>query len=346
MAEPNMPEDTVPALSSPLSSPWPSPLPWQQQQREQCLRSAQAQTLPHALLISGQAGLGKLDFARTFSQLLLCDSPQADGVACGHCQGCHLFTVGNHPDFRQVDLEEGSSQIKIDQIRSINNFMSLSRQYSHYKIVVIPAAETMNHNAANSLLKTLEEPPGWSLIILVTSRPALLTATIRSRCQKLEFNIPPYEQSLSWLQNQLDHPDPALVLKLAGGAPLTALQLVEGDLLQVRQSVFTELTAVLSGEQSPVAVAKRWAEVRPELIVSWLIAWLADAIRLVSGAQADHLDNPDIIKGLNSLIKQVDLGQLFGLYGELLQVRRMLGGSLNMALMMEDVLIAWKMAFK
>ena len=179
--------------------------------------------LAHALLISGPAGIGKLQLANVFSQSLLCAEPQADGLACGQCHACSLYAAGNHPDFFRLSPEDDSKVIKIDQIRVLIEKMSLSSHYSRYRAVTLNPADAMNIAAANALLKTLEEPPADTVLLLITDRPSFLPATIRSRCQSLRLALPPAEIAQAWLAAQLDNPrDAAVLLGLAGGAPLAA----------------------------------------------------------------------------------------------------------------------------
>ena len=114
--------------------------------------------LPHALLISGPVGIGKQQLANVFSQSLLCAEPQADDLACGQCHACSLYAAGTHPDLFRLSPEEDSKVIKIDQIRTLIEKISLSSHYGRYRMVILNPADAMNIAAANALLKTLEEP--------------------------------------------------------------------------------------------------------------------------------------------------------------------------------------------
>ncbi|HEY5603415.1 MAG TPA: DNA polymerase III subunit delta', partial [Gammaproteobacteria bacterium] len=205
-------------------------LPWQQPVWQHLVQRYQGEQLPHALLLSGAAGLGKLHLAQSFARWLLCSqnhdpaTARANSEPCGQCQGCHLMNAGSHPDYLGVALEPDRQQIPIDTIREVSRYLSLKSQFAPMQIVVIAPAEAMNQYAANSLLKTLEEPTPGTLIILVTSQPSRLLPTIRSRCQKLEFSPPGRRDALDWLTAQLQnsassvaHTDTARLLTLAGG---------------------------------------------------------------------------------------------------------------------------------
>ena len=147
--------------------------PWQRTTLAELI--ARGSTLPHALLIHGRRGIGKVEFATLLAQSLLCESPEPDGIACGKCNACGWFREGNHPDFRQllpealaeddaaqeateadVKDKKKSKEIKIDQIRAISDFMTLSTHRDGYRVLLIHPAESMNLAAANALLKTLE----------------------------------------------------------------------------------------------------------------------------------------------------------------------------------------------
>ena len=160
-------------------------LPWQQQQWHYVNQRIAQKHLAHAMLLTGKTGLGKRLFARYLAQALLCSNTGTDHMPCGNCRNCQLYEVGNHPDYLFIEPEDHKKPIRIDQIRTVVEFLEHTSQSRRYKIVLIDPAERMNLNAANSLLKTLEEPPGASMLLLLTSAPSQLPITIRSRCQQL-----------------------------------------------------------------------------------------------------------------------------------------------------------------
>src|SRR5438105_9376666 len=155
--------------------------------------------LPHALLLRGREGLGAEALARAFAQSLLCESPQAGGLACGRCPACNWFAQGNHPDFRMLqpeslapeppaESEEGpakkekkSEQIRIDQVRALQDFLGVGTHRGGLRVIVVHPAETMNPNTQNALLKNLEEPPPGTVFVLVTANAERLLPTVRSR---------------------------------------------------------------------------------------------------------------------------------------------------------------------
>jgi DNA polymerase-3 subunit delta' len=200
--------------------------------------------MPHALLIHGAQGIGKLRLAERFAQSLLCEAVDAAGEPCGECAGCRWLGAGSHPDCRWVEPEalarqpasmaeadetaparaaKPSLEIKVDQVRALDDFLNLKSHRGGTRVALIHPAEAMNANAANALLKGLEEPPGRAMFVLVSHRPARLLATLRSRCVAVPVPNPDAAASLAWLESQGAR-DAASWLAYASGSPLRALQ--------------------------------------------------------------------------------------------------------------------------
>ena len=205
--------------------------------------------LPHALLLHGPRGVGKLELAERIAQYLLCEHADPAARPCDKCDGCRWYLGGNHPDFRRVEPEaiakvpaavdeageEGSTAeaparrtkqpsivITVDQIRELADFLNLRSHRGALRIALVNPADDMNANASNALLKSLEEPPAGAMFILVAHRPARLLPTIRSRCVALAVPIPPPEAAIAWLKTKgAENPDRWLAY--AGGAPAQAL---------------------------------------------------------------------------------------------------------------------------
>ena len=200
--------------------------------------AARSARLPHALLVYGPRGVGKLALAERVAQLLLCEGKPKP---CGACDGCRWFLGGNHPDFRRIEPEalaklpvtdpeenevkkpkQPSIQIKIEQVRELADFLYVRSHRGAMRVALVHPAEDMNENASNALLKGLEEPPAGAMFILVSHRPAQLLPTIRSRCVAVPVPIPPRDAALKWLSAQ-GIKDAERWLAYAGGAPLRAL---------------------------------------------------------------------------------------------------------------------------
>ena len=199
--------------------------------------ASRVERLPHALLVHGAQGVGKLGLAEALAQTLLCES--SSRKPCNACDGCRWFLSGNHPDFRRVEPEalakqveyedeapakkpkQPSIEIKIEQVRGLADFLNIGSHRGGRRVALIHPAEHMNPPTANALLKALEEPPGAAMFILVSHRPAQLLPTIRSRCVAVPVPIPPQKTALEWLDKQ-GVKDPGRALAYAGGAPLRA----------------------------------------------------------------------------------------------------------------------------
>ena len=178
----------------------PERLPWHRPQWQRVERGVREGRVPHALLLRGAAGNGKARFAARLAAALLCRS---DNPPCGACASCRLCAAGSHPDRFDVTIPEDRREIVVEQIRDLVHSVGLTARLGGYKAVIVNPAEQMNRHAANTLLKTLEEPPGATVFVLVSSNHALLPATIRSRCQMIDFPVADRDIALKWLRDRV-----------------------------------------------------------------------------------------------------------------------------------------------
>ncbi|MBN3852884.1 DNA polymerase III subunit delta' [Paraburkholderia sp. Ac-20340] len=277
--------------------------PWQtgDWQRLQQLRSH----WPHALLLHGQAGIGKLQFAQHLAKGLLCEAAHADGQPCGTCPACTWFAQGNHPDYRVVvpealaglvgpsaadesdakadkaDGDEGkktrtpSKEIRIEQVRALLDFTSVGSHRGGSRVVVLYPAEALNVAAANALLKTLEEPPASVVFVLVSARIDRLLPTIISRCRQWPMGTPAPQEAQAWLAQQgVD--DPAGLLAEAGGAPLAALALASDENRTLRDWTLTQLAA--GPNCDAFACGETLQKLPVPLVLGWLQRWAYDLL--------------------------------------------------------------------
>ena len=206
-----------------------APLPWQGQEWLHLNKQLENDQLPHALLLAGARHTGKARLALALARLLLCHEPSG-GLNCGHCHACQLSAGGSHGDFRWLEPEDKSRVIKIDQVRNVVEFINKTASFGQRKVVVLAPADSMNNNAANALLKSLEEPATGTYLILVCHRLHGVPATIRSRCQMLKLAVPDSGQCLDWLDQVTGTRELSeQLLALADGRPLLAEQLYRSD---------------------------------------------------------------------------------------------------------------------
>ncbi len=324
--------------------------------------------LPHALLLAGPKGLGKNDLAAWLAQLLVCAQPGADHRPCGRCQGCTLYAAGSHPDLHVVQPEavykstagllgqyalryapadkgkdtKDSTVIRIDQIRALIEASQTRPQIAARKVLILSPADSLNVNAANSLLKLLEEPPPDSTLLLVADRPTRLPATIRSRCVHVPVRAPERGAALAWLQTQGQASAQAgLLLELTAGAPLAALALADGDYIARRAQWMDDIEGLLGKGADPVGCAARWKGAGAERGLSWLQGWIGDLIKLDFDPGAVGLFNPDARARLQALQNRLHLNRLFDFLELVATSRNLLGGPLDEQLLLEDVLIQW-----
>jgi len=253
---------------------------WQTQAWQTLSARADRGSLPHALLLGGAEGLGKRAFVEAFVRARLCERPR-EGFACGNCRTCALLQAGTHPDRILVTFELNSEgrprkEIVVEQVRALSARLAMATQLGGWQIAVIDPADAMNPAASNALLKTLEEPTASSLILLIADQPWRLPATIRSRCQRVDFASPAREEAEHWLRAH-GVADAARALGAAGGNPGRALAFAQSDELQRRDSVARDLGALARGRASVSAIAHAWSADEP-------VARLEHAARLLHEA--------------------------------------------------------------
>lgn len=222
-------------------------------------RAYRADRLPHGLIFAGPVGVGKATTARALGQLFLCEKPD-DVTPCGVCASCKLLDAGTHPDFHVVyrqliRLDKESSKARDLPIDVIRQYLvapaGLKSAMGRGKVFLVEEAELMNASAQNAMLKTLEEPAGRTLIVLLTDQPAALLPTIRSRCQLVRFV--PLDQGLvrdQLAKRGIEPKQAAQASQLAEGSLGMALRWIEDGVVAAAQDLLAKLDALLSGKGS------------------------------------------------------------------------------------------------
>ena len=315
--------------------------PWQAEQWLRLSRARASNRLPHAILLAGPEGLGKSAFARRLSNSLVCGRVDDNGDACGCCVSCRQTEAGSHPDQRLVVPEEPGKMIRIDAIRELAAKSVLSAQEGGYRVFLIEPAEAMNRAAANALLKTLEEPSSRTVLILVTSHPDRLAATIRSRCQVLKFKIPADADVRAWLTGQAGQSELDELLAIGSGAPLRALQAREQGWLEESRRLGQELLTLKRRKANPITIVEEWEKRPLPLLSDSLKRCLSDLVKLASGLHDAVIYHPGMRDDLQCLSEGIDLQMLYGFNDELLRLDRDRSRNLNVQMQLEYIVNRW-----
>lgn len=332
--------------------------------------AARRAQLPHALLLGGQRGIGKMELARCFAESLLCESPSVDGQACGACVACGWLAQGNHPDFRLLqpdalaesdgeaaagDAQEpgskkkASQQITIAQVRALDDFLHVGTHRHGVRVVLVNPAEAMNRATANALLKSLEEPIAGTLFVLVSSEPARLLPTIRSRCQSLPVAQPPRARAQAWLHDA-GVGDAEHWLALAGGSPLLAVELAASDQggpldalvdALARGARIDALAAAAALDRAVKAEKGAAPLVR---LVDWAQKWLVDLALLGSGCEPRYFVARRA--ALQALAATTELERVLAFSRKAIQYRVQCEQPVNSRLFLEEFFLAYATLFR
>lgn len=298
------------------------------------------------LLFKGMKGIGKLELAMNYARALLCQQPSGGGFACGVCPSCHWLEQGSHPDFRflqpEADSEEAdpakklSRQITVDQIRGLADFLGMSAHQGGHRVVLIHPVEAMNSNAANALLKNLEEPPAGFIFILVTHRPQQLLPTLLSRCLSLALAAPDTASATRWLAQQ-GVKNPGDALAVCGFSPLLALQ-------NARQSASDAREKLLHALRQPaaldvLALADVLQKTEQVQLVQWLQQWCHDLVSMkLAGSVRYHPREEALIRELVAPLDAINLARL---QNYLQTAKREAQHTLNPKLFLESLLFTY-----
>ncbi|MCC8341219.1 DNA polymerase III subunit delta' [Pseudomonas stutzeri] len=317
-------------------------LPWQVDLWRQLAGRAQH---AHAYLLHGPAGIGKRLLAEQLMALLLCQRP-VEARACGKCKACQLLAAQTHPDHYVLGPEEVDKAIRVDQVRDLVGFVTQTAQLGGRKVILLEPAEAMNLNAANALLKSLEEPSGDTVLLLISHQPSRLLPTIKSRCVQQACPLPGRQQSLDWLAARLPELGPELreqLLTLAAGSPLAALKLHEQKVLELRAQVVDGVKKLLKQQQSASQLAEGWNALPLILLFDWFCEWAHLILRYQMAGDEAELGAADMQKVLQYLAQKSSQQKVIALQDWLLEHRQKVLGkaNLNRVLLLEALLVQW-----
>lgn len=313
-------------------------LPWLKSETEALDRALTAQRLGHAPLLHGPAGIGKSDLAHWLVARILCLAGNVS-APCGECRSCRLLAAGTHPDLFVATVPEDKTQITVDIIRQLSAGLQLTPSIGRHRVGLIEPAERMNSNAANALLKTLEEPSARAWLILVCDQPAALPATVRSRCQKISLRPPSRSEALTWLRAQepgSEEGQLALALEACGEAPLKAQALLRGEGLQFGLEIRDALLKLASGTAIDANATDAWASRPAESwfwIAHWTRHWLADMLGVPAGS------------GNNPAPPGRPTAELARAWQEALEARKLADSSVRADLLLGKWLLEWQSIF-
>jgi len=305
----------------------------------------QEDRIPHAMLFCGTDGVGKFLVAEALAAAILCHAP-VHNQACGHCKACRALAAGTHPDFFQIQPEsetKAAPAIRIEAVRKLQEEIARIPLLSERRVVIMQEADKMNEAAANCLLKTIEEPSGQIVFILLTSRPSALLDTIISRCMRVEFGILQPEELVKILQQQgIEEPLAGKLASIADGSVSKALAMQDEELLNLQTQAFDLASAAGTlGVEQLLQLAKEMSSHSRERLIQWL-GFLAmiyrDLLMLYSGSGLPLYNQSDIDR-LSSLLNKYHQQELLQLLQLVQDYQKRLGSNVNTQLCLEGFLI-------
>jgi DNA polymerase III subunit delta' len=316
-------------------------LPWLGEPQRRLRDTRSADRLPQSLLLLSNPGLGAEQLAGWISALTLCESQS--GAPCGVCASCALLRADTHPDYHLVRLMEDAQQIKVDQIRDLIGALSLSSYRGGYKVAVVENAEALNANGANAFLKTLEEPTGRTLLIMIAKPSHRLPPTIASRCLRLPLRPPPARAAVAWLAQR----DPSVeswdaALALAGGAPLLALELAGAGIDRLDEEMRESLKQLAADKVDVTVLAEAWVRSGANVRLVWLENWITRRVE-ANLAGVTSVQSAEPVRLPAALLKP-KIRPLFELLDAARDLRRLASTGLNQQLALEALLLSGRAA--
>jgi DNA polymerase-3 subunit delta' len=292
-----------------------------------------AQRLAHGVLIHEDPGAGGLELARWIAQRVNCAAPKDSRLPCGECQSCRWLAVNQHPDVTLLSPEEDSEFIKVEPVRALIADLTLTAHGRGYKVAIFSPADALYPNAANSLLKTLEEPPARTMLLLVTSQPSRLLPTLRSRCSRLRLIGPSRQEAARFLAAARGAGPWEEALAATGAGPFALLDADAAALADLRADTLRTLRDVGSGNIQPPAVAEKWAKGELATRLACVESWVTERIlESTSIRDVTHLSGSGLAP---------NICHLFELSDAVRDMRKLAHTSINKAMAVEALLWRW-----
>jgi DNA polymerase-3 subunit delta' len=324
------PPPAVAPLLARAEAAWLVPL------RERLRRMLGQGRVPHGLLLVGPPGAGQAETGLWLAAELLCRASR--GGRCGRCADCQLFLAGNHPDFAWVRVAESKKEIAIGQVRALSEQFAMRSFRGGAKVALIDPAEAMNIHSFNALLKTLEEPAEDTYLVLATSRADRIPRTVASRCTRLPVPLPGRDAALAWLTQAEARTDWPALLAIANGAPFLAAEYARAGLADLDREMREAIEGTAKSAADLVGQAKAWAEDAPAARLLWLESWLAGELK-AAGLSSDLVNN-NRLRWLRGPGRDTKIRSGYRLLDRLREARRLAGGSLNLQLLFEGLLVS------
>lgn len=306
-------------------------------------KTIQSQNISHSYLLEGNEGIGKELLAKTFAKTLLCEE-EGRVDPCHVCTSCIMMETGNNPDYFQVVSEKVS--IGVDDIREqVVEKMDIKPYRSKYKIFIIPDAERMTIQAQNALLKTIEEPPSYGIVILLTKNPSKIITTVHSRCARIRALPLPTRVIQEHIQTNhgLEEWEAALYADFSGGSIGQVEKMVEeGGFWDLRQKAIDYIvkleTADLMELYDIAATIEKDRENLPQILDFWII-WYRDLLMYKKFKKDDNIFYKDFKNLLLDRAKKLTYNRINDNFDAVIKAKEQLSRNINVMLIIENLLL-------
>ena len=296
----------------------------------------------HAYLVTGPNGVGKRTLVRAFTASLLCDAPVA-GDACGTCAQCTRVAAGTHPDVLVVRRDEDRRDIRTEQARELTRWLTLRPLMATRKVAVVDEAERLNEHGQNALLKSLEEPPGAAVLVLIATDPSLLLPTVRSRCLRLRLDpLPGTLVDRVLAERGVAADVRATIVSRAEGSPGRALALVDDPHHEAARRRMVDQLARLGGASAAdcSGVAQALGRDDADVALETALSWYRDLLGVLLDGPEATVRNADAAQPLRDASARATVPHVLQALDVVCDTIRAVEGNANRVLALETMLLA------